>query len=265
LHRGQRLALAEFLPLRNENWITCGNALRLDWLSVCPPTGTGVKLLANDLFETPLAQAEIDFENEGGETYLCGNPPYQGSVSQSIAQKNDMALVFSGVFDKYKDLDYVAAFLFKAAAHNRQSLSSSAFVTTNSVVQGEQVALLWPLIFRLDNHINFAHTSFKWSNLASHNAGVTCVIIGLTAQQIAKKLLYDGDTARAVDQIGPYLLPMPEVFVEKQARALHSLSSMDYGNKPTDGGHLLLTADERVEFFSAPGSKKFVRQYIGAN
>jgi hypothetical protein len=74
----QKLALAEFLPLRNENWITCGNALRLDWLSICPPTGTGVKLLADDLFSTPLTQTEIDFENEGGETYVCGNPPYLG-------------------------------------------------------------------------------------------------------------------------------------------------------------------------------------------
>ncbi len=76
LYRGQKLALAEFLPLDAENWITCGNALRLDWLSICPPTGTGVKHQADDLFHTPLDQAQIDFENEGGETYICGNPPY---------------------------------------------------------------------------------------------------------------------------------------------------------------------------------------------
>jgi hypothetical protein len=80
LYRGQKLALAEFLPLRNENWITCGNALRLDWLSICPPTGTGVKVQADDLFGTPLDQAEIDFENEGGETYICGNPPYYSNT-----------------------------------------------------------------------------------------------------------------------------------------------------------------------------------------
>ncbi len=78
-YRGSQLALAEFLPLKDDNWITCGNALRLDWLSLCPPTGTGIKLYANDLFSTPLDQAEIDFENEGGETYICGNPPYKGS------------------------------------------------------------------------------------------------------------------------------------------------------------------------------------------
>ena len=78
LYRGQKVALAEFLPLERQNWITCGNALRLDWLSICPPTGTGVKLHADDLFHTPLDQAEIDFENAGGETYICGNPPYLG-------------------------------------------------------------------------------------------------------------------------------------------------------------------------------------------
>ena len=87
LYRGHKLALAEFLPLDKQNWITCGNALRLDWLGICPPTGTGVKLQADDLFSTPLDQAQIDFENEGGETYICGNPPYLGFAWQSAEQK----------------------------------------------------------------------------------------------------------------------------------------------------------------------------------
>ncbi|YBW37833.1 lactate dehydrogenase [Nitrobacter sp. TKz-YC01] len=90
LYRGQKEALAEFLPLDAENWITCGNALRLDWLSICPPTGTGVKHQADDLFHTPLDQAQIDFENEGGETYICGNPPYRGSQQQTSEQKEDL-------------------------------------------------------------------------------------------------------------------------------------------------------------------------------
>ncbi len=97
LYRGQKEALAEFLPLNAENWITCGNALRLDWLSVCPPTGTGVKLAADDLFHTPLQQAQIDFENEGGETYICGNPPYKGGTEQATEQKEDMASIFLNV------------------------------------------------------------------------------------------------------------------------------------------------------------------------
>src|SRR5262249_17627012 len=90
LYRGQMEALAEFLPLHAQNWITCGNALRLDWLSICPPTGTGVKHHAQDLFHTPLDQAQIDFENEGGETYICGNPPYVGDKKQSDDQKRDI-------------------------------------------------------------------------------------------------------------------------------------------------------------------------------
>ncbi len=94
LYRGDKLALAEFLPLEAANWITCGNALRLDWLSVCPPTGKGVKNRADDLFETLLDQSEIDFENEGGETYICGNPPYLGSTWQSASQKVEMREIF---------------------------------------------------------------------------------------------------------------------------------------------------------------------------
>ncbi len=94
-HRGQKEALAGFLPLDAMNWITCGNALRLDWLSICPPTGTGVKHHAEDLFMSPLDQAQIDFENEGGETYICGNPPYLGSTWQSSEQKSDLEAIFA--------------------------------------------------------------------------------------------------------------------------------------------------------------------------
>jgi hypothetical protein len=93
-YRGQKEALVHFLPLDKQNWITCGNALRLDWLSICPPTGTGVKLYSDDLFNTPLEQAQIDFENEGGETYICGNPPYVGSTWQSDEQKSDLKEIF---------------------------------------------------------------------------------------------------------------------------------------------------------------------------
>src|SRR5665213_3567044 len=107
LYRGQKLALAEFLPLRSENWITCGNALRLDWLSICPPTGIGVKLQANDLFSTPLDQAEIDFDNVGGETYICGNPPYLGSTWQTDQQKEDLANAWAKHPKLAKTVDFV--------------------------------------------------------------------------------------------------------------------------------------------------------------
>src|SRR6185503_6526910 len=108
LYRGKKLALAEFLPLDKQNWITWGNALRLDWLSICPPTGTGVKLRADDLFSTPLDQAEIDFENEGGETYICGNPPYLGFAWQSAEQKAEMRDLLNGRASSSGFLDYVA-------------------------------------------------------------------------------------------------------------------------------------------------------------
>ena len=147
-YRGQREALAEFLPLNSQNWITCGNALRLDWLCICPPTGTGVRVQADDLFGTPLDQAEIDFANEGGETYICGNPPYQGAREQSTEQKEDLKLVFDGRTSVWKSLDYVAGWLMKAADYGRHTKTSIAFVATNSICQGQHVPILWPINLR---------------------------------------------------------------------------------------------------------------------
>jgi hypothetical protein len=146
LYRGQKEALRDFLPLEAENWITRGNALRLDWVSICPPTGIGVKHHAEDLFHTPLDQAQIDFENEGGETYICGNPPYQGSVNQKEDQKCDLEHVFRGITKSYKDLDYVSAWFVRAAQYLTQVHGRAGLVATNSICQGEQVAMLWPYI-----------------------------------------------------------------------------------------------------------------------
>jgi hypothetical protein len=137
LYRGRKLALAEFLPLDNQNWITCGNALRLNWLSICPPTGTGVKLQAEDLFSTPLDQAQIDFENEGGETYVCGNPQFKGARKQTSAQKEDMAFIFRRHND-FKDCDYVIAWYLKASEFVKTCDATFAFVSTSSISEGEQ-------------------------------------------------------------------------------------------------------------------------------
>ena len=180
LYRGQKLALAEFLPLRSENWITCGNALRLDWLSVCPPTGVSVTVKSDEFFGAHTDQAEIIFENEGGETYICGNPPYLGSKWQNSEQKDDLGTLFNGRVKNWKSLDYVAGWFLKAADYGKCTLSSSAFVATNSICQGQQVSVLWPEIFSTGVEISFAYTSFKWANLASHNAGVTVVIVGIS-------------------------------------------------------------------------------------
>ena len=158
LYRGQREALKDFLPLDAMNWITCGNALRLDWLKLCPPTGIGVKHTADDLFQTPLDQPEIDFDNEGGETYICSNPPYRGSTWQTAGQKADLKAIFDGRTKHWKSLDYVSGWFMKAVDYGRSTQTVSALVTTNSICQGQQVPILWPLIHEAGYEIAFAHT-----------------------------------------------------------------------------------------------------------
>ncbi len=199
LYLGQKKAVTVVLPLNKENWITCANALRLDWSSICPPTGTEVKHVADDLFESAPDQSAIDFRNEGGETYICGNPPYRGSQWQTAEQKADLKSVFDGRTRNWKQLDYVAGWFIKAADYGAQTPAASGFVTTNSICQGRQVATLWPLILKTGQKIAFAHTSFKWANLASQKAGVTVAIVGISNRPSYVRQLFsirtDGETA----------------------------------------------------------------------
>ena len=280
LYRGQRLALAEFLPLKADNWITCGNALRLDWLSICPPTGTDVKVRREnaDLLSILHDQAEegtersrsVEFENEGGETYICGNPPYLGSTWQSKEQKDDLKQVFEGRTKKWKSLDYVAGWFMKAADYGTQTKSAAAFVSTNSICQGQQVPILWPLIFETGHEIAFAHTSFKWANLASHNAGVTVIIVGISNHAGKVRRLFsveeNGETvAKEAENINAYLVAGPNVIVEKVAKPLGSLFAMNFGNKPVDGGHLLLSTNEVDELgLTQEQHERFIRRIYGS-
>ncbi len=264
LYRGQKEALAEFLPLDAQNWITCGNALRLDWLSICPPTGTGVRHHAEDLFHTPLDQAQIDFENEGGETYICGNPPYQGSVNQTAEQKDDISWVFSKDGIKYKDLDYVACWFRLAAKYMLSTRCSSAFVSTNSICQGEQVAMLWPLIFKTGVEITFAHSSFLWKNNAANNAGVTCIVVGISNSHVGPKILYDEETRREVASIGPYLVASSPTVVQKRNNPLSDIPEMVGGNQPTDGGNFSLSSDDIARLSKYAGIERFIRKYSGS-
>jgi len=270
MYRGERLALAEFLPLNAQNWITCGNALRLDWLSICPPTGTGVKLTGDDLFATPLDQAQIDFENEGGETYICGNPPYLGSTWQDSEQKAELQAIFGPRTKNWKSLDYVAGWFMKAADYATATKAATAFVSTNSVCQGEQVPVLWPLIFGTENKIAFAHTSFKWANLASHNAGVTVAIIGLEiAPSPTRKLYSIGDDRAAivkeVSNINAYLVPGPDLIVEKVNRTSLDRALMLWGNKPTDDGNFFMDHDTANRLIGEyPEAREFIRPYYGS-
>jgi len=270
-YRGQKEALAEFLPLDAQNWITCGNALRLDWLSVCPPTGTGVKFQSDDLFMSPLDQAQIDFANEGGETYICGNPPYLGSTWQSTEQKEDLQRIFDGRTKSWKSLDYVAGWFMKAADYGLHTPTVSAFVSTNSICQGQQVPILWPLIFSTGHEISFAHTSFKWANLASHNAGVTVAIIGISNHAGQGRKLYaansEGETVlKEGDNINAYLVAAPNINLTKSTDPINGVTPMDRGDSAIDGGGLLLSADEAqsIKADDPEAYAEFVRSYLGS-
>ncbi len=262
---GQKEALQAFLPLDSQNWITSGNALRLDWLTICPPTGTGVKLLGDDLFSTPLDQAEIDFENEGGETYICGNPPYKGRNKKGDSERSDTEFVCQRYKGSYASLDYVANWLIKAAQYCKKTKASAAFVTTNSICQGEQVSLLWPLIYQEGLVINFAHTSFTWSNLASDKAGVTVIIVGLGAKDKASSKLYSDSNVRHVSEIGPYLIANTNVVISQRSTPISELNVMYLGNMAKDGGNLLMSLEKGRELISQHGvPQKFVRKFYGS-
>jgi hypothetical protein len=270
LYRGQREAIRDFLPLAKENWIVCGNALRLDWLAICPSTGASVKLLANDLFEMPLDQVEIDFENDGGETYICGNPPYLGNTWQSAEQKAEIRSLANGRTSSAGFLDYVSGWFIKAADYIQHAGGVAAFVSTNSICQGQMVPILWPIIYATGNDILFAYTSFKWANLASHNAGVTVAVVGIGALCSATRRLYEHqDDGQVVSREGasitPYLTIGQRTIVEKRPQPFSEMAVMEFGNKPSDGGHLLLTRDALESLgLSEVQRERFIRRIFGS-
>lgn len=267
LYRGQKDALAEFLPLDAQNWIVCGNALRLDWLSICPSTGTGVKVLGDDLFNTPLNQTEIDFENEGGETYICGNPPYLGKGKKDTHHLDDMDAIFSSRTDKYGYVDYVGCWFVLAADYCRRSDAVAAFVATNSVCQGRQLPQLWPQVLLSDIEIVFAHHSFKWANSAARNAGVICVIVGIAPRaEKLKKFIYGTDFSRAVTNINAYLINGDDLFVESRPKSVVDfLPQMLTGSVPNDGGNLILDISEVMELKAHhPDAEEFIHPFFGS-
>jgi hypothetical protein len=265
LYRGQQEAIRDFLPLSAENWITCGNALRIDWSSVCPPTGTTVKPMGDDLFSTPLDQSEIDFENAGGETYICGNPPFTGTRKQSAAQKDDLEAVFSTVTTQWKNIDYVGAWFLKAAQLSASSNASFAFVATNSICQGQQVAILWQLLTRMGLNIRFAVLPFKWRNLAKGNAGVTVVIVGLDKTSGGARAIYSGDSLSHVDHINPYLTSHQVDFVPARRTPLSSLPELEYGVYYSRSAGLILNAQEARDLKASGVPKQLIRAFVGSD
>jgi len=228
------------LPLRKSGKIICENSLRIEWERVCP-TGS-----VED------------------EVYILGNPPYVGYSDRNNGQKEDMDNIFREV-GKVKRLDYIGCWFKKGADYLRgRENQKLAFVTTNSLCQGEQVSLLWPYIFESGLDISFAHESFKWTNNARSNAGVTCVIIGLENANNNVKKIYDGKLVRDVGNINPYLAESESIIISQRRKPLSDLPEMALGSSGIDGGHLLLSKTERDEFIdSSPDSERYIKRFVG--
>jgi hypothetical protein len=231
------------LPLRDSGHIVCGNALRLNWKEVCP---------AFDETENPY------------EVYVCGNPPYLGARIQGPDQKSDMAKVFNG-HPHYKDLDYVSAW-FLLASNYVNELSGFAFVSTSSLFQGEQVGYLWKRIHKAGQEFFFCHEPFAWSNNAKGNAGVFCVVVGVSIRGTREKFLFAGNHWKKVSNISPYLVEGDDLVVEARKTPFESsIPKMFMGNMPRDGGHLILSNQEYEELTKTyPRAKEIIRELYGS-
>ena len=226
------------LPLKQAGNIVAGNAARINWEEVCP-------------------------KNEGDEIYIIGNPPYLGSRNQDAEQKADMEFVFR---KDYKSLDYVSIWFYKGAKFIRNCNAQLAFVSTNSVCQGLLVALTWPRILNENIEISFAHQSFKWTNNAIGNAGVTVIIVGLRNKSTKPKYLYNNNIRREVKNINAYLLDVQDIYINSLNQPLSKFPPMNFGNMPADGGYLLFTEEEKASFIeNEPNSEKWFKELISAH
>ncbi len=265
IYLGQKEALAVFLPLDCQNWITCGNALRLDWQSVCPPTGTSIKLVGDDLFNTPLDQAQIDFENEGGETYICGNPPYKGNADQSKEQKADLQICLGSFFKNWKSLDYICGWFYLAQKYSIHNDSKWALVSTNSICQGQNITNFWQEMSGIKTHIKFAVMSFKWSNLAKRNAGVTVVIVGGGRNISAPYFIYNDDNKRSVSSINSYLVEGSNIWVNKSSSPISELPEMIKGNYYGLSDGLLMNRIEKDDLKNKGLSLDYIKVFKGSD
>ena len=227
------------IPLKETGQIRQGNATWVDWQQVCP--------------------------NGGDEAiYLIGNPPYAGSKTQTKNQKSDYDFVF-GRRPYSKNLDYIALWFVKGADYIAGTKAELAFVTTNSVAQGEHAGLMFPMIFDKGIEIGFAYTSFKWENNAKRNAGVTVAVIGLRNVNPSPKYLYTDDLQIAAKNINGYLADGDHVFIAKRTRPLSTLPRMSFGSMANDGGALILTAADRERIIAAePAANALIKNFVGA-
>jgi len=229
--------IGDLLNGMDQGHILCAKASRLNWVDVCP--------------------------NEG-EVYVIGNPSYKGAHKQSTEQKKDVERIFAE-FGKMGELDYAACYFYLAVKYISNSNNAFAFVTTNSLTQGQQVALLWPKLFENNVHISFAHKAFKWKNDAINNTAVTVVIIGMRDNSTTeKRVLYTSQYAKKVSWINPYLAP-GQLIVRKRPTPISTLPSMIKGNMPYDDNHLLLLPKEAVKLEKEyPVARRFLRRVVGS-
>lgn len=228
------------LPLKEAGKIVCGNAARFDWENLCS-------------------------KNPDDEIYLLGNPPYLGARLQDEKQKEDVALVLKNI-PGFNNLDYISIWLYKAKKYIESVNAKCAFVTTNSICQGEQVSLLWPAILNSNIEISFAYQSFKWTNNAKGNAGVTVIIIGLRNKISSPKYLFFDKVRKEVKNINAYLLDGSDIYVLPRTRPLSKFPEMNFGNMPNDNGYLLLDENEMRELIKeTPDADVLIKKFIGAS
>lgn len=253
------------LPLTESGHIVCGNACRMDWEKVCSPyleRSFSDEFVNAELQNTPM---KLNLPREEAEVYILGNPPYYGSKLQTIEQKGEV----KSLLPNSRDLDYISCWFILAAQYIQKSeYAVCGFVSTNSIVQGEQVDSLWNPIFKLVE-IYFAYKSFKWTNNAKNNAGVTCVIIGMrgiNTKNARKKYIYDDNGKKQVDNINCYLNDGTSVFIRRINKTMSGFPKMSFGSMPRDGGNLIFTAEEKTYMCSInPKIGKFIKRYVGAD
>ena len=256
------------LPLSKSGNIVCGNATRLDWEQVCPKGIKGItKKQMEQMTKSQLAQlTKREIVGEKHEIYILGNPPFDGSKKQSLQQKEDIKLLFEHT-KTYKNLDYVSCWFYLAKKYINNTNAKFAFVATNSITQGQHIGLLWPYVLDDNTEINFAYQSFKWTNNAKNQAGVTCVIIGIANKGNNIKYIYKDGQKIISKNITPYLRDeLINIHINKSRQPISNFPIMEYGNMPLEGNFLKLNKQEKDNILEqAPNAIKFVRPLIGGD
>jgi hypothetical protein len=260
----QQEARAMVLPLHKSGQIHVTNALRADWLSICAPAPERA-VSEHDLAGPTGRLALEDSVEPSFETYICGNPPFTGTRKQSADQKEDLQSVFSALTSKWKNVDYVGGWFLKAAQHARSSRAKFAFVATNSLCQGQQVPITWKLLIDQGFRIRFAHTSFKWRNLATKNAGVTVIVVGVDNEVAGTRYLFSGDERKAVDHINPYLTEAAVDIVQAERKPRFTECLMDYGVYYSKSDGLIVSPDERADLLASGLEPALLRRFIGTS